>query len=300
MTHTEPALLDATVIANGMRLHITESGQGDVVLLLHGFPEFWYSWRHQISALAAFGFRAVAPDLRGYNTSDRPKGVANYRTNVLVQDVVALVKQLDCGPIYLVGHDWGGLLAWRVAAQHPELVRKLVVLNAAHPLAYRRELRRNPMQWLWSYYVLLFQIPWLPENLLRARNFSALDRAWRQQPVHPNAFSNQDIEEYKKALRAGGLRGPLNYYRAAFRYSEDLFGLPQRISMPTMVIWGEHDSFMSVSVNEDLAQWVPDLVVNTIPDASHWVQNDVPERVNTLLIDFFRSAEDGRLKVKPA
>jgi pimeloyl-ACP methyl ester carboxylesterase len=286
MTVTNLNLIERTINTNGIRLHAVESGAGEVVLLLHGFPEFWYSWRHQIPTLAANGYRAVAPDLRGYNESDTPKGIQSYRTNTLVADIVGLIEQLNCGPVHLAGHDWGGLIAWRVAAMHPELIRKLVILNAANPMAFRRELARNPIQWLRSYYVLLFQLPWLPEYLVRARNFTALERAWSRQPVHSNAFSEVDIEKYKMAFRTSGLTGPINYYRAAFRYSADLFSAPQIVSVPTLIIWGERDPFMSSSVNEELEKWVPNVVVQKIPDSSHWVQNDVPGSVNKLLIEF--------------
>jgi epoxide hydrolase 4 len=274
---------------NGVRLHIVESGRGEPILLLHGFPEFWYSWRHQLRALSESGFRAIAPDLRGYNESDRPRGFANYRTNTLVADIVQLITQLECGPITVAGHDWGGLLAWRIAATHPHLVRKLVVLNAAHPAAFRKELACNWKQWLKSLYVLFFQLPWLPELVIHAKDFGVLERGWRTQPIKPDAFTETDIRLYKRALHKSGLGGPLGYYRAAFRFPGDLFGSPQVVSVPTLVIWGAQDMFMSASVNDHLPALVPKLVLETIPDASHWVQNDVPGKVNALLIDFLQS-----------
>jgi epoxide hydrolase 4 len=276
------------VIANGLRFHIAEQGEGPPVILLHGFPELWYCWRHQFAALANAGFHAIAPDLRGYNESERSSRISGFRCNELVSDVVELIGNLNIGPAFIVGHDWGGLIAWRLAAKHREFVRKLVILNAAHPAAYRRELMRNPMQWLRSYYVLLFQLPWIPEYLLSRRDFAALEHAWRRQPVHPQAFTAEDIAEYKAALIKSGMTGPLNYYRAAMRYSGDLFGPPQIIQSPTLIIWGEHEPFMSSYVNDHLEQWVPNVRVDTISDASHWVQNDAPETVNRLLIDFFK------------
>lgn len=275
-----------------VRLHYVEAGQGEPVVLLHGFPEFWYSWRRQLPALAAAGFHALAPDLRGYNESDRPEGVANYRVRRLVEDLVGLIRGLDLGPAYVVGHDWGGVLAWRLAALHPELVRKLAILNAPHPMAFRAELRRNPGQWLRSAYALFFQLPWLPELVIRASDFALLDRSLRRQPVHPQAFTPEDIAAYKQALRCpGGLTAPLNYYRAALRYQRDLDSPPQTITVPTLVIWGEQDPFLSVRLTEDLAPWVPELRVQRLADASHWVQNDVPDRVNSLLVRFFTSAD---------
>jgi len=275
------------VTANGIRLHLVETGTGEPVLLLHGFPEFWYSWRNQLPGLASAGFRAIAVDLRGYNKSDVPRGIASYRTNTLVADVADLIASLNCGPIRVVGHDWGGLIAWRLAAMHPSLVRKIAILNAPHAAAFRRELARNWRQWIKSHYVLLFQLPWLPERLIAASDFAVLERGWKTQPVNPMAFSNDQIGEYKQAFRVSGTSGPLNYYRAAFWHPHDLLGQPQKVFVPTIVIWGAQDPFISESVNDHLSKWVPDAIVKVISEASHWVQNDDPEQVNELLINFF-------------
>jgi pimeloyl-ACP methyl ester carboxylesterase len=273
----------------GLRLHCVEMGQGAPVVLLHGFPEFWYSWRRQLPALAAAGFQALAPDLRGYNRSSRPAGVRSYRTAALVEDVANLILQTEHPRAYVVGHDWGGVIAWRLAALRPDLVRKLAILNAPHPAAYRAELMRNPMQWLRSSYVLFFQTPWLPERLIRARGFRLLERVLRRGPANPEAFSPADIEEYKQALGgAGGLTGPLHYYRAAVRYPGDLYGPPQTVLAPTLVIWGCRDSYLSVRLTEHLDRWVGNLRIERLHPASHWVQNDAPEPVNRLLIEFLR------------
>jgi epoxide hydrolase 4 len=282
-------IVERTITANGIRLHLVESGKGRPVLLLHGFPEFWYSWRHQLQSLPNSGFRAIAPDLRGYNESDTPEHVADYRARTLVADIRALIEQLDSRHVHVVGHDWGGIIAWRLAACHPNLVRTLTILNAPHPSAFRRELQRNPIQWLRSAYVLLFQMPWIPEKVLTAGDFWALERGWRGQPIHSTAFTDEDIHRYKQVFRTHGIRAPLNYYRAALRYSRDVFGLPQTACVPTQVIWGLRDPFISASVNDHLEQWVPNVRVHTIKDASHWVQNDTPGQVNELLVNFLRS-----------
>jgi pimeloyl-ACP methyl ester carboxylesterase len=274
---------------NGIRLHGVEAGRGDLVVLLHGFPEFWYSWRHQLPVLAEAGFHVLAVDLRGYNESDRPAGVHRYRVAELVADVAALIRQSATGRAFVAGHDWGGVLAWRLAARHPELVRKLAILNAPHPAALRDEWARNFGQRLRSAYVYFFQLPGLPELLLRAWNFALLERAWRREPVHAGAFRDVEILAYKRALsRPGRLTGPLDYYRAALRYPRDLYGLPQQVHVPTLLIWGERDPYLGVELTTGLDRWVRDLRVVRIPDASHWVQNDVPDRVNRLLIEFFR------------
>ena len=270
-----------------VQLHVEESGQGDPVVLLHGFPEFSFCWRHQLPALAAAGYHAIAPDLRGYNLSDRPLGVRNYRTHDLVADVAALIRKLPSGKAHVVGHDWGGVLAWRLAAKHPELVKKLVVLNAPHPAAYLRTLKRSPRQWLRSWYVLFFQLPWLPERLIRCRDFALFERGWRKDPVTPGAYSDEDIAKYKEALdRPGALTAAINYYRAAMRWPADLYSEPQFVAAPTLLIWGEKDRYLGLDLTEGLEAWVPDLRVERIPDASHWIQNDVPDVVNRLLVEF--------------
>jgi pimeloyl-ACP methyl ester carboxylesterase len=156
------------VDVGGLRLHCVEAGAGPLVVLLHGFPEFWYAWRHQIPALAAVGFRVVALDLRGYNTSDKPARVRDYRPRVLAQEVADLIVALSAGSAAVAGHDWGGGLAWLLAMQHPKRVERLVVLNAPHPVRFLKGLG-SPRQLRRSWYVLAFQLPWLPERLGAAR-----------------------------------------------------------------------------------------------------------------------------------
>lgn len=278
---------DRFATVNGVRLHFVETGQGPPVVLLHGFPEFWYSWRHQLPALAQAGFHALALDLPGYNESDRLADIMAYRVSNLVEILAQFIQQLS-GPVALVGHDWGGVLAWRLAALHPELVNKLAILNAPHPAAYQALLRCSPGQWIKSWYIAFFQLPWLPEFTIQANDFAGLERMWRQAPVHPDAFTNEDITRYKRAFGLpGALTGPLNYYRAAIRYSRDANKPPQKVSAPTLVIWGEQDPYLSLNLLDRLGQWVPDLRMERIPDASHWVQNDVPDQVNRLLAEFF-------------
>jgi epoxide hydrolase 4 len=281
-------LNDRFATVNGVRLHFVETGQGPPVVLLHGFPEFWYSWRHQLPALAQAGFHTLALDLPGYNESERLADIKAYRVSNLVEILAQFIQQLP-GPVALVGHDWGGVLAWRLASLHPELVSKLAILNAPHPAAYQAVLRCGPGQWIRSWYIAFFQLPWLPEFTIQANDFAGLERAWSQDPVHPGAFTNEDIARYKQAFgRPGGLTGPLNYYRAAIRYSWDANKPPQRVLAPTLVIWGEQDPYLSLKLLDRLGQWVPDLRIERIPDASHWIQNDVPDQVNRLLVEFFR------------
>src|SRR5262245_58570023 len=170
---TDNRLIHRFAVVNSVRLHYAEAGEGPLVVLLHGFPEFWYSWRHQIKGLAAAGFRVIAPDLRGYNESDKPPGIASYRLELLTQDIVELIQHAGEKRAHVVGHDWGGGIAWWLAMQNPQVVERLVILNAPHPVAFFRELRR-PAQLLKSWYMFFFQLPWLPEVMLRVGNFAQL------------------------------------------------------------------------------------------------------------------------------
>jgi pimeloyl-ACP methyl ester carboxylesterase len=270
-----------------LRLHCVEAGTGPLVVLLHGFPEFWYAWRHQIPALADAGYRVVAPDLRGYNTSDKPSRVRDYRPRVLVQDVADLIVALGAGSAAVAGHDWGGGLAWLLAMQHPKRVERLVLLNAPHPVRFLKGLR-SPRQLRRSWYILAFQLPWLPERLVAARDFQALRWIFRHQPTRPGAFTAQDIDRYvAAAAQPGALRAAINYYRAAFRANPlaQAHGL-RRVDIPTLIIWGDQDRSLGRELAEPDRAWVPDVRVERIAEASHWVQADDPERVNQLMVDF--------------
>jgi pimeloyl-ACP methyl ester carboxylesterase len=271
----------------GLRLHCVEAGTGPLVVLLHGFPEFWYAWRHQIPALADAGYRVVAPDLRGYNTSDKPSRVRDYRPRVLVQDVADLIVALGAGSAAVAGHDWGGGLAWLLAMQHPKRVERLVLLNAPHPVRFLKGLR-SPRQLRRSWYILAFQLPWLPERLVAARDFQVLRWILRHQPIRPGAFTAQDIDRYVvAAAQPGALRAAINYYRAAFRANPlaQSHGL-RRVDIPTLIIWGDQDRSLGRELAEPDRDWVPDVRVERIAEASHWVQADDPERVNQLIVDF--------------
>jgi len=280
-------------VVNGVRLHYVEAGEGPLVVLLHGFPEFWYSWRHQIPALATAGFHVVAPDQRGYNESEKPPGVRSYRIEALTDDVVALIRHAGAERATVVGHDWGGAIAWSVPMRHPEAVEKLIVLNAPHPAAFQRELR-SLGQLRKSWYVFFFQLPWLPEALVRLGGFPSVERMLRRDPVRAGAFSKEDIAQYKRALaQPRALTAGINYYRAGFRRNplemlrEARQGVPT-IDVPTLLIWGERDRYLGLRLTEGLERWVPKIRVERIPDASHWVQVDAFERVNELMIEFLR------------
>jgi pimeloyl-ACP methyl ester carboxylesterase len=275
---------------DGVVLHYVEAGEpGDpLVVLLHGFPEFWYAWRHQIEALAA-EFHVVAPDLRGYNRSEKPSGVESYQLNRLVSDVVDLIDYFETGQAHVVGHDWGGVIAWEFGHRYPERLERLAVLNAPHLGALERELR-SPAQLARSWYTLFFQLPRLPEFLLQRTNWLAT--LLRTDPTSA-AFDERDIERYEHAIaRPGALTAALNYYRAFGRSQlrrrlGDGHGDRKRtIDARTLVIWGERDRALGIGLTAGLDQWVPGVRIERLPEASHWVQNDAPERVNELLEEF--------------
>jgi pimeloyl-ACP methyl ester carboxylesterase len=280
-------------VVNGVRLHYVESGPagGPPVVLLHGFPEFWYGWRHQIPPLAAAGFRVIAPDLRGYNRSEKPPGVGGYGVATLSADVAALIRHAGADQAAVVGHDWGGVVAWDLAMRRPELAARLAVMNAPHPAALARALRR-PAQLGRSWYVFAFQVPRLPELLLAARNFRVVREVFRREPARPEAFTPVDIDRYVAALRRpGATTATINYYRAAVRERLQAGLRPPEvapIAVPALLIWGERDPHLGVELTEGLDAWVPGIRVERIPEASHWVQHDAPERVNRLLTAFLR------------
>jgi pimeloyl-ACP methyl ester carboxylesterase len=271
------------------------TGDAPLVVLLHGFPEFWYAWRHQLDALADAGYKVVAPDLRGYNRSAQPTGVANYTPETLVGDVRGLVEHLGYAQADIVGHDWGGAIAWETAIRDPDLVRRLGILNAPNPEAYRDLLKRSPEQLLKSWYVFLFQVPWVPERLLMADDYRVVEEMLTETAA-PGAFSEQEVQRYKDAMaRSGDMSGPVNYYRAIARETvrdEILSLLPDpverdgTVDVPTLVVWGEQDQALSVKLLDGLDEWVPDLRIERLPNASHWVQADAPEDVNDVLLDF--------------
>ena len=270
-----------------VRLHYVEAGEGPLVVLLHGFPQFWYEWRHQIPALVEAGFRVVAPDMRGYNLSDKPSGVRAYRVELLARDVERLI--LACGErtASLVGHDWGAIVAWIAAMRHPGRVERLAILNVPHPARFLDGLL-SPGQLLRSSYMFFFQFPRLPEEVIRAGDFALLRSVFRRDPVRPGAFTAEGIERYVEAMaQPGALTATLNYYRSLLRSPRQMGTLLERIEAPVIVIWGERDRSLSRRLAEPPRLWAPNLLrVERLREASHWVAEDRPREVNTLLLDF--------------
>ncbi len=269
---------------NGVRLHCVVAGEGPLVLLLHGFPEFWYSWRYQIPVLARH-FTVVAPDLRGYNDSDKPPRIADYTLPVLIEDVRQLIHCFGQEQAIVAGHDWGGSIAWATALTHPGLIRKLAVLNAPHPRLFMQHLLTNPRQMIRSWYALLFQLPWLPEAVFQTQGYYLMERVIRGLAMHKHQSPDEVIAQYKRAIsKPGVVTSGLNYYRATDpRY---FFKLNPIARMPVLVVWGEKDPAIVKELNDDLPRYTPDLRLHIIPNASHWVQQECPDLVNHYLLDF--------------
>ena len=271
-----------------IRLHAVAAGphDGAVVVLLHGFPEFWYGWRRQIEPLAAAGFRVIVPDQRGYNSSSKPSGVRAYALSELVSDVIAIADQLGQDKIFLAGHDWGAAVAWSAALLHPQRVAKLVVVHAPHPFVMRRFLSTRPRQLFRSWYMFFFQLPWLPEAVFSAFDFRIGSRALRQSS-RPATFSEEDLADYRTAWsRPGALTAMINWYRAAFRARVTF---PDKtVQVPTRILWGDCDAFLLADMARESLAYCTNAELFAFANATHWLQHEEPARVSDLLIEFFR------------
>ena len=264
---------------------ITGPKNGPVVVLLHGFPEFWYSWHKQIAPLAAAGFRVIVPDQRGYNRSSKPSGVRSYALTELVSDVIAIADQLGQERIFLAGHDWGAAVAWSVALLYPNRIARLAILNVPHPSVMGRYLMQNRRQLRKSWYMFFFQIPYFPEAFLSASNFRR-GIASLVGSSRPGTFSADDLAQYRSAWsQPGALTGMINWYRAAFRHRTTF---PDRIvRVPTRILWGMRDAFLMAEMAQDSLRYCTDAELIQFPDATHWLQHEEPARVSQLLVDFF-------------
>lgn len=275
---------------DGIQLHAKVAGQGPLVVLLHGFPEYWYAWRHQIPVLAQH-FTVVAPDLRGYNLSAKPKEVKHYSIEKLTNDVSTIIDAMGYQKAIVVGHDWGGVIAWTFAAYFPEKVEKFIVLNMPNPAALKKQLKSNPRQLLRSYYIFLFQLPYLPEWFMRLRLEKIIHKTFIGWAHNPNAFSEEDVAKYTRALaRPGAITASINYYRALFRYSKRSDNLkPHKLSMPVLFIFGEDDRALGKETTYTTHKYCSSKPqIHYIENCSHWVQHEYPDRVNQLIMDFLK------------
>ncbi len=277
---------------NGVRIHTVESGpeDGQVVLFLHGFPEFWFSWRKQIPFFANLGYRVVAPDQRGYNLSSKPASVGAYRVQELIGDMVALIAALGVDKVYLVGHDWGAVIAWGLATYHPHLLHRLVIINVPHPAVMRETLRKQPDQLRRSWYIFFFQLPYLPQWIISFRRYWIMRRSLQKSSL-PGTFSEADLGHYVTAWRRPGtFNAMLNWYRAAVRYRNPTsLESGKQIGVPLLILWGAQDIALRAEMAPKSLKWCENGQLRMFPDATHWVQHEKSDEVTSAILDFFRS-----------
>ena len=291
------------VSANGIRLHVAECGDGPLVVLLHGFPEFWWSWRHQLTALAGRGYRAVAVDLRGYGDSDKPP--RGYDLWTLAGDVAGLIRALGEPRAHVVGHDWGGLIGWTLTALHPRLVRSLAVLAGPHPLAVRSSLVRDPRgQGLASSYALGFQIPRWPERSLRVHDGARVEtimRAWAGRGWARSDDFTEAVERNRQAIQVPGVvHSAMEYYRWAFRSQVRIEGrrfaaaVARPVEVPVLQIHGADDPCLLVRTAEMSRRWAGSQYrFEVLPGVGHFPHQEEPLVVNEMLAAFLKSGSAG-------
>jgi pimeloyl-ACP methyl ester carboxylesterase len=277
------------ISTNGLTLHVVQCGppEGPLVILLHGFPEFWFAWRKQIQPLADAGFRVWVPDQRGYNLSDKPRRVRDYTIDQLAADVLGLLDAAGRSTAAIVGHDWGAAVAWHLAIHHADRISRTVVLNVPHPLVFSRALRQNRRQLRKSWYIFFFQLPFLPEAFIRLRGYWAGRQSLVRSSRH-GTFSGADLREYQLAwAQPGALRGMLNWYRAAVHHPRRLIASGV-VTGPIHIIWGEKDAFLEAGLARQSLTYCRKGQL-TYLRASHWVQHEEPAQVNKLLMAFLGS-----------
>ena len=273
----------------GLRLHVASLGpeDGALVVLLHGFPEYWGAWRVHMGVLARAGFRVIAPDQRGYGTSDKPTAVRDYRLDLLADDVAGLIAAMGRTRAHVVGHDWGGAVTWRVLQKHGACVDKAVVINCPPVEVLEKTAWRHPMQAIRSWYTLAMQMPWLPEWFLSVSNFHQLSRAM-ESSSRPGTFAAEDLVGYRAAwAEPGALGSMLAWYRAALRHRPPAPPDHGRIDHPVCLIWGEQDRFLGTELIAPTLEKCQQGRLVGFPDATHWVLHEELEAVCDTLLEFF-------------
>lgn len=274
---------------NGINLHYVKQGSGpELVVLLHGWPEFWYSWRFQLPVLSE-KYTVIVPDLRGFNLSDKPEGYEQYQTKYVIQDIKELIKEAGFEKTFIVGHDWGGAVAWHFATVFPEMTQKLAILNCPHPQLLMKNLLTNPKQLKKSWYMMGFQIPFLPEIIMQQFLPTLFEQNMRGWLFNPQNMTDSDLDLYVQAYREkGALTNSINYYRAGLRGGIDKDLKNKKVKVPLRVIWGKNDKALGVELNDKLSEVMDARFdVQYLDQCSHWTQVDQPEKVNELLLEFF-------------
>jgi pimeloyl-ACP methyl ester carboxylesterase len=275
--------------SNGIKLHVVTAGpkDGEPILLLHGFPEFWFGWRKQIPALVQAGFRVIVPDQRGYNLSDVPKDVRAYTLPELGLDMIGLLDHFGIDQVNLVGHDWGAAVAWGLAITFPQRVRRLAILNVPHPMVILRFWAQSPDQLLKSWYIGFFQIPSLADWAMRRNHFASAVQAFLSSS-RPGTFTESDIVEYKKAwTNSGGLTGMINWYRALMQH-RPLTPQDIRVHMPVLIQWGKRDAYLNYKMAEANLEFCDEGKLILYDDATHWLQHEEAQAVNEAIIAHFQ------------
>jgi pimeloyl-ACP methyl ester carboxylesterase len=276
---------------NGIALHVVLAGPatGKPLVFLHGFPEFWFAWRLQIDHFVSSGYRVIIPDQRGYNLSDKPAGIASYSIDLLAKDVVGILDTVTDSKAFVVGHDWGAVVTWYLAARYSERVSRTAMLSVPHPRIFTKNLIIKSAQLRRSWYLFFFQLPWLPEFVLRRRDWSLLVRALRDTSPR-GVFSDADLKRYKESWsKKGALTAMLNWYRAALLRPSKFAVDPKasRVKVPALLIWGKNDQFAGEAMARESLQYCDDGHLEMFETATHWVQHEEPAQVNTLLSQFF-------------
>ncbi|WP_054635202.1 alpha/beta fold hydrolase [Thalassobacillus sp. C254] len=274
------------VKVNGITLHVALAGPADgpLVILLHGFPEFWYGWRNQIEPLAKQGYRVVVPDQRGYNLSDKPPEVEDYSIDLLRDDIIGLINYFGKTKAVIIGHDWGGAVGWYLAATKPEYVEKFIPINIPHPSVMPAVMACHPSQLAKSSYMLFFQLPSWPEKLLQANDYKTLEKTMYSSSK-PGTFSSGDMDYYKDAWSPpGAISSMLNWYRAIF--SKGMTITSPDVTVPTRMIWGIEDHFLTVKSAKKSMNYCLDGELILVGDSTHWILHEQPELINKLITEF--------------
>jgi pimeloyl-ACP methyl ester carboxylesterase len=274
-------------IVNNVKLHTLEAGDAHapIMLFLHGFPEFSYSWLKQLSYFAGQGYRVIAPDQRGYNLSSKPMGIQHYQLKYLIDDIATLINVVTNKPVTLIGHDWGGGVAWTLAQHHPQLLQKLIILNMPHLQVMKQTLKSSFKQLLKSWYAGFFQIPLLPEVACRAFNYKLLERSMIK-TANAGAFSQQDMIAYKEAWQQpGAVNAMINWYRA---YRKNKLNTNLQIEVPTLIIWGKKDKFLNASMAVKSLDKCKQGKLIMLDNATHWLHHEQPDAINRMIHNFIR------------
>ena len=277
--------------ANGLTFEVAQAGEGEhLALCLHGFPELHYSWRHQIPLLVQKGYRVWAPNMRGYGGTDRPGDMRDYALDRLTQDVAALIDASGARTVTLIAHDWGAIVAWIFAILEIRHLERLVIMNVPHPMPAAREIRRW-RQIRKSWYIFFFQLPRLPEKLLGRKDGKAVGQLFAKTASNPEQFGPEVQAVYNAAAaRPGARKAMIDYYRALLRHQGAVDPGDYRVDIPTLMVWGEEDIAIDIHCTIGTEKWVSDLTLERLPGVSHWVQQDAPEQVNRVLMDWLPDA----------